>query len=203
MKVDDLQKMDWKQDRNLLAIERKLAGLSNLEIQARGRLAELQEIIRTAEASLVQARVARMLDETSDEQEAAIHERLSASRREMVDLQADIEATELAKKQLEPSLAAAASEAKLRVAYMLLPAYKETTEALQALLQKAVELNQLLHAIHEFMVKGNINGAVVGVKVLKPITMLTAWNELSIRGGQPGGQYAYWDRYVTEIFKDK
>lgn len=200
MKIDDLKKMDWGQDKNLLALERKLAGLSDLESRASIRLAELQEIIRAAEDSLVQARVARMLNETSDEQEAVLHERLSASRREIADLQADIEATKLAKKRLEPSLAAAASEARLRMAQMLLAPYKETTESLQALLRKAVELNQLLHAIHTYTVKHNLGGEIVGNEVLKPLTMLAAWNHLSQISGQPSGDYAYWDSYVSAIF---
>ena len=202
MRVEDLNKLDWRQDKGLLAIERKLAGLSDLESQARARLAELDQTIRTAEASLVQARVARMLDEASGEQESVIHERLSASRREIADLQADLEATKIAKKRMEPSLAAAASEAKLRVAHMLLGPYKETAESLQALLRKAVELNQLLCAVHEFTVKHNLGGEIVGNKVLKPLSMQAGWSRLSQIDGQPSGDYAYWDSYVKAIFSD-
>lgn len=201
MKISDLNKLDWRQDKDLLTIERKLSGLSDLESQSRTRLDELQRVVRDAEDGLVQARVARMLNETSGENEEAIHARLSAARREIADLQADIEATKLAKERLQPLVAVAASEARLRVACQLLQPYKETAESLRAVLRKAVELNQLARAIHDHVVQHNLGGEIVGNKSLQPLTQLVAWGALSDAGGRLGGQYEYWCENTDKIFR--
>lgn len=201
MKISDLNRLDWRQDKDLLTIERKVSGLSDLESQSRTRLEELQRVVCDAEDGLVQARVARMLNETSDEKEEAIHARLSAARREIADLQADIEATKLAKERLEPLVAVAASEARLRVACQLLQPYKETAESLRAVLSKAVELNQLARAIHDHVVSYNLSGEIVGNESLRPLTQLVAWGALSDASGRPGGQYEYWRDNVDKIFR--
>lgn len=201
MKIDDLNKLDWREDTNLRAIERKLSGLSDLESQARKRSAELQQAIQAAEASLVQARVARMLDETSGESEETIHAQLSAARQELDEVQADLEATKLVKTRLAPSVAAAASEARLRVACQLLNPYREATEAMQALLKKAIALNQFVHAVHAYTVQHGLGGEIAGNKTLKPLTQLAAWNALSDVSGRPSGGYTYWDQVTSEMFR--
>ena len=121
MKVDDITKLDWKKDKTLMAVQQKLAGFAERETHDRSRLAELEQIVQDSGRSIVQARAAEMLGEKTDESADDIQERVDSARREIVDLQANLEALSLARTRLEPAVKAAASEAKERVAAMLMP----------------------------------------------------------------------------------
>ena len=117
-----------------------------------------------------------------------------------MDLQANLEALNLARTWLEPAVTAAMSEAKLRVAAMLVPVYQDTTEALRAQLEKAAELNRMLHAVHSHTVKQDLRQEIHGNSVLKPLGNLAAWNLLTIPNGNHSQEFEYWCRYTDKIF---
>lgn len=200
MRIADLEKMDWKTDRELLALQRKMETLIERETAARSRLAELNQIVNEAEAALVECRAAALLSEASDEQEGVIRERLSSSRQEIADLQGSLEALKLARARLEPVVEAAASEARLRLAQMLLGPYREIAESLREMLEKAAELNRMLHFIHRMTVKQNLRSEIYGNPVLKPLSLLAAWNLLTNQNGQLSGEFQYWVQYLDKIF---
>jgi hypothetical protein len=200
MRIDDVTKLDWKKDKNLLAVQQKLAGLVEREAQDRARLADLEHIVREAERSIVDARAAALLSEKSDESAEVIQERMESARREMVDLRANLDALKLARVRLEPSVTGAMSEAKLRVAAMLVPMYQETTEALRVQLEKAAELNNILHAVHSHTLKQDLRQEIHGNPVLKPLASLAAWNFLSLPNGEFSQEHEYWRRYTDKIF---
>ena len=202
MKVDDITKLDWKKDKTLMAVQQKLAGFAERETQDRSRLAELEQIVQDSGRSIVQARAAEMLGEKTDESADVIQSRLESARREIVDLQANLEALSLARTRLEPAVKAAASEAKERVAAMLMPMYRDTTEALRAQLEKAAELNKLLHIVHSHTLKQDLRQEVNGNPVLKPLGSLAAWNLLTIPNGNHSQEFEYWCRYTDKIFGD-
>lgn len=200
MKIDDITRLDWKKDKNLIAVQQKLAGLAEHETRDRARLAELDQIVSDAERSLVHARAAALLSETSDEPVEEIQERLESARREIVSLHANLEALKLARTRLEPAVKAAMSEAKLHIATMLAPFYEQTAEALRAQLEKAAELNQLLHTVHAHTLKQDLRQEINGNPMLKPLGSLAAWNFLSLPNGQHSQEFEYWSRYTDKIF---
>lgn len=200
MRIDDVNKLDWKADRNVRALEGRKASLIERETQGRARLAELEKTVREGEASLVQVRAAILLDEEPEEAEEAVQQRVSSCQQEMRTILADMQATQLARTKLEPTIEAAASEARLRIAQQLLQPYRETAESLRAILDKAVELNDVLHAVHRHMVKGGITQELYAIPEFKPLTMLCAWNELSQPNGTVGGGLQYWRTYCDTIF---
>lgn len=200
MKIDEIMKLDWKRDKDLLAAQQKLTGLIEREAQDRTRLTELDQTIHDAERSLVQARAAEWLSETSDESTEVIQKRLTSARRETTDLQSDIEALKLARTRLEPAVAATASEAKVRVASMLVPVYQDTAEALRTQLEKAAELNKILHLVHAHTLKQDLRQEIHGNPVLKPLGNLAAWNLLTIPNGNHSQEFEYWCRYTDKIF---
>ncbi len=199
MRIEDVNKLDWKLDRNVRALEGRKASLVEREAQGRARLAELEKIVREGEASLVQVRAAILLDEEVDEPEAEVQQRVSSCQQEQRAIRADLEATQLARTKLEPTIEAAASEARLRVAQQLLQPYRETAESLRAILDKAVELNDVLHAVHRHVAKDGITRELYGIPEFKPLTMLCAWNELSLPNGNVGGGLQYWRTYCDTI----
>ena len=185
MKVDDITKLDWKKDKTLMAVQQKLAGFAERETQDRSRLADSSRSSKTQGGSIVQARAAEMLGEKTDESADEIQERLESARREIVDLQANLEALSLARTRLEPAVKAAASEAKERVAAMLMPMYRDTTEALRAQLEKAAELNKLLHVVHSHTLKQDLRQEVNGNPVLKPLGLIGGMESLDDPQRQP------------------
>ena len=76
MKIDDITRLDWKKDKNLIAVQQKLAGFAERETQDRSRLAELELIVRESGRSIVQARAAALFSEKSDESAEVIQSRL-------------------------------------------------------------------------------------------------------------------------------
>ncbi|MBX9658572.1 MAG: hypothetical protein K2X00_08385 [Nitrospiraceae bacterium] len=203
MRIEDVSKLDWTTDGNLRALEGKKAALIERETQGRARLAELEKIVREGETSLVQVRAAILLDEEADEAEDDVQQRVSLCQQEMQAIRADLQATQLARTKLEPTIEAAASEARLRVAQLLLQPCRETAESLRALLNKAIELNNVLHAIHRHVVRDGIAQELYATPELKPLTMLCAWNELSQPNGNVGGGLQYWTTYLDKIFGER
>lgn len=200
MKIDDIMKLDWKRDKDLLAVQQKLTGLTDRETQDRTRLTELDQIIQDAERSLVQAMAAELLNETADEPAEEIQERLNAARREIVDLHTNSQALKLAQQRLEPALEAAKSEARLRVASTLAPLYQKTTEALRELLAKAAEVNQLLHVIHTQALKCELRRETHAHPGLKPLGFPMALNVLGLAGGKPSPELKLWHDHVDRLF---
>lgn len=117
-----------------------------------------------------------------------------------MDLQANLEALKLARIRLESAVAAAMSEAKVRVASMLVPLYRDTTEALRAQLEKAAELNKILHVVHSHTLKQDLGQEINGTPALKPLGNLAAWNLLTIHNGNHSQEFEYWCRYTDKIF---
>lgn len=203
MKVEDISKLDWRSDRNVRALEGKKASLIEREAQGRARLAELEEIVRKGEASLVQVRAAILLDQEADETAEAVQQRVSSCQQEMREIQADLQATQLARTKLEPTIEAAGSEARLRLAQLLQQPYRETAESLRAVIEKAVELNKVLHAIHALTVKQNLRSEISASPDLKPLSLLAAWNLLSAPNGSLSGELQYWNGYIDKIFMER
>lgn len=202
MRIADVAKLDWKQDKDLLAVERKMDGMIQRESQCLSRLAWLEKSIRESEESLIQARVATLLEESSGEQQEVIQQRLSSCRGEIEELQADLEAIRLAKKKLEPAVASAQFEAKLRLAQILMAPYRETAESLRGVLEKAAELNRILHQVHTLTVKQKLTDVIHGNKAMKPLSMLAAWNLLTVPDGRISSEFQYWRDYLDKIFAE-
>ena len=202
MKIDEITKLDWKKDKNLIAVQQKLAGLAERETKEHARLEELEQIIHRSERLLVQTRADEMLGETSDESAETIQSRVESARRETTDLQTSLQALKLARTRLEPVVATAVSEAKERVAAMLMPVYQDTAEALRTQLEKAAELNKILHIVHSHTLKQDLRQEIHGNPVLKPLGNLAAWNLLTIPNGNHSQEFEYWCRYTDKIFGD-
>lgn len=200
MKVDDVRKIDWRQDAALLAVQEKMAGFVARETKERARLEELDQILRDGDQSLVQAHAAEMLGETSDESVEMIQQRLESARRESADLHATLKALSLAKTRLEPAVKAAQSAAKLQVGIVLAPVYRKATEALRELLARAAEVNQLLHAVHDQSIKCDLRREAHAHPGLKPVCFPMALNILGVPGGKPSPELELWHDHVDKIF---
>ncbi|MBC7837454.1 MAG: hypothetical protein H7Y39_02255 [Nitrospiraceae bacterium] len=202
MRFEDVKKIDWKQDPDLLAVERKMAGLAERETKERARLEALGHIVRDAEESLVQCRAAMLLNEPTKETEKAIQQRLNSARLEISEIEGGLVALKIAQNRLGPTVEAAAEEARLRVAASLLAPYRQTVSNLKALLTKAAEENRVLHEIHNLAVRQQLARELGGNKALKPLTMLLAWNFLTHPNGTDAGEFQYWKKYVDSIVGD-
>lgn len=181
-------------------MQQKLEGFADRETHDRSRLAELEQIVKDSGRSIVQARAAALLSEKSDEFAEVIQSRLESARREIDDLHANLEALSLARTRLEPAVEAAKSEAKVRVAGMRVPLYQDTAEALRAQLEKAAELNKILHIVHSHTLKQDLRKEIHENPVLKPLGSLAAWNLLTIPNGNHSQEFEYWRRYTDKIF---
>ena len=202
MRVDDVKKIDWKQDPDLLAVERKMAALVERGKLSSTRLVELGHIVGDAEESLNHCRAAMLLNEPTNEPEKVIQQRIASSRLEISEIEGGLVTLTLAQKRLEPAVEAAAEEARLRVAASLLAPYRQTFSNLKALLTKAAEENRVLHEIHNLAVRQQLARELGGNKALKPLTMLLAWNFLTHPNGTDAGEFQYWKKYVDSIVGD-
>lgn len=81
MKIDDIMRLDWKKGKHLLAVQQKLAGLTEHETQNRARVAELDRIVHDGARSIVQARATALLNEHADESAEEIQARLDSAQR--------------------------------------------------------------------------------------------------------------------------
>lgn len=202
MKLEDVRKIDWRQDSDLLAVERKMAALVERSNRSSARLAELAQIVRDAEESLNHCRAAMLLSEPTSEPETVIQQRIASSRLEISEIEGGLVALTLAQTRLEPVVKAAAEEARLRVATSLLAPYRQTVSNLKALLTKAAEANRVLHEIHNLASKQQLARELGGNKALKPLTLLLAWNFLTHPNGNDAGEFQYWTRYVDTVLGD-
>ncbi|MEO7863585.1 MAG: hypothetical protein ABIU05_24740 [Nitrospirales bacterium] len=202
MRVDDVKKIDWKQDPDLLAVERKMAGLAERETKERARLEALGHVIHDAEESVIQCRANMLLNEPTKETEKAIQQRLNAARLEISEIEGSLAALKIAKHRLEPTVEAAGGEARLRIAMSLLAPYRQSVANLKALLTKAAEENRVLHEIHNLAAKQRLASELGGNTTLKPLTLLLAWNFLTHPNGTDAGEFQYWKKYVDSIVGD-
>lgn len=202
MRIDEVRGLDWRQDKNLLAVEQKLEGLAERETKARARLEELDQIVRVGNQSLVQVRAAEMLSETSDESVEMIQQRLESAQRETADLRSTLEALKLARTRLAPAVLAATSAAKLQVGVVLAPVYRKAAEALRELLAKAAEVNQVLHAVHDQSMKCDLRRETHARQDLKPLGFPVALNILGLPGGKPSPELELWHAHVDRLFND-
>ncbi len=202
MKVD-VAKLNWKTDPDFQAAERKLLRLEERETQHRNRLAELEALVRDAEASLVQSRVAVLMEESPSQAARAIQKQLAQHQREIVEIREELDAVELAKRKLLRAIEAAAAEAKLRLAEQLLHPYCEMAKSLRARLDEAVEINQQLGSIHALVVKQGLTSEIFGNTALKALSMPAAWTMLAIENGARNPAFQYWVNQFDSTFADR
>ncbi len=202
MKVD-VAKLNWKNDPAFQEAERKLSRLEDRERQYRNRLAELEVLVRDAEASLVQSRVAVLTEESPNQAAGAIQKQLAQHQREIVEIREELDAVELAKRKLLRAIEAAAAESKLRLAEQLLHPYCEMAKLLRARLDEAVEINQQLGSIHALVVKQGLTSEIFGNTALKPLAMPAAWAMLAIVNGARNPAFQYWVNQFDGTFADR
>ena len=203
MKVVDLEKLNWRNDRDFVAVEGKLSRLEERERQRRNRLAELEVIVRDSEASLVRARVEALMEESTSQAVGTIQQDLQAYQKEIAEIREELDAVELAKRKLQRDSEAAAAEAKLRVAESLLQPYIDTARTLRARLDEAVEINEQLRTIHAFIVKQGITSEIHGNAALKPLVMQAEWRMLSTEKGERNPVFQYWLTQYESTFADR
>lgn len=198
MKIADVKKMDWKQDMDLLVVERKAASLSERVTMSVARLTELGKIIHDAEKALIQSRAATLLDDPPDEPEKVVLERISSARLEISEIDGNLAALRLAQAKLQPAIAAAEAEARMRLAASLVAPYLRTVANLKALLTQAVEANRVLHEIHNLAVRQGLAGEIGRNPAIRPLGNCLAWNRLTTQSGDEGGEFANWKTYCDQ-----
>lgn len=203
MKVVDSEKLNWKNDPDFIASERKLSRLEEREKQHRERLAELVVIVRDSEASLVQSRVATLMEESPSQAAGTIQQHLQTHQKEMAEIRQELDLIDLAKRKLQRVIEAAAAEAKLRLADQLLHPYCETAKALRARLDEAVEINKQLVAMHALVVKQGLTSQIYGNPAFKALAMPAAWPMLTIEKGERNPAFQYWLDQFESMFADR
>lgn len=193
MRVEDLEKMNWREDSDYLDAERKLHRLREREAQARARLTELERTVKESQEALVQLRVSLLLEEGSDEQGGKIQQQLKAQQEEITEVRLQIDATKLAEQKLATAVQDAASQAKSRLVEKLRGPYLDTAQELLELIDAAVELNSLLDAIHLKVTRDNLTRD-------KPLAMAASWDIL-----RPikGGALEYWRTRHDAVFSQR
>lgn len=192
MKVVDIEKLDWRQDPDYVAAERKMERLVDRESQDRARLAELEIQERDLERSLPQARAAALLDGSSDVRVRELLEELRACRVEVTELREELGALRLAKEQHGPTVEDAASQAKIRLAEKLIGPYIKAAQTLREQLDQAAETNRLLDTIYRKVMKENLSREIHGSPEMKPLGLSLGWDILSVVNGARHNAFEYW-----------
>lgn len=192
MRIEDVEKLDWRQDSDYRAAERKMQRLAERETHARTRLAELETLVRESEKSLVQTRVAALLEESNDGLHGKIQQQLNAHRVEIAEMREELDAIKLAKEKFGPAVQEAAVQAKLRLGKTVLGPYTETAQGLRELLDRAIELNMLLDAIHARLMKEGVIRELYGRPELKSLTLPASFEILGVVNGSRHSSLQHW-----------
>jgi len=202
MNIEKLEGLDWKNDENLLGVQKKIAGLTDRERLALQRRETLVQVILAGDEALVAGRVSVMLGEEAAESEADIEARIAPCKRDVIAIDADIQAIKLAQDRLVVAQKDAAHEAKLRVAAMILPPYREIAEELRASLTDSLELCRKLHRIHHLACKQDFRRDIIGTDLAIALNSRPlGWIGLALPDGTVNPDLKFWFAQVEKALE--
>lgn len=199
MKSEELEALNWKDDEEYQTAQTRLGLLIERNQTNERQRGELKARIAEMEREMSVMQGKQVLGEISDKDMKAFTGKLNRFREEVRLLEEEAQGIQYAQQRLNEAVQEAERAAKLKVAEQLGPIYQQAVIDLHHTLEKAAELNKVLHAIHRRYSKENLRTGLTGHRLLKVMDRQAAWNWLSGSDGRDSLELATWKRHVEGI----
>lgn len=201
MNNEQLEALNWKEDEEYQAAQTRLGLLIERSQTNERQRGELKERIAGMEREMSVMQGKQVLGEISEKDMKTFTGKLNRFREEVRLLEEEAQGIHYAQQRLNESVQEAERAAKLKVAEHLGPIYQQAVIDLKHALEKAAELNNVLHAVHRHYIKSNLRTGLNGHPLLKVMDRAAAWNWLSGGDGRPSMELSLWQKHVAGIIE--